>query len=74
MILQAAAAILAALLAAFAILSREERLRAFAVLGALALACVLLVARVWGSPQLGPFRDRPVLFALVAVMSWAASA
>ena len=72
MILQAAGVILAALLAAFAILVRDERLRAFAVLGALALVPVLLVAHVWSTPQFEPFRDRPVLFALAAVLGGAA--
>ncbi len=68
MILQAAGVILAALLVAFAILSRDERLRAGAVLGALSLVPVLLVVHVWGTPQFEPFRDRPVLFALAVVL------
>ncbi len=72
MILQAAGVIIAALLAAFAILARDERLRALAVLGALVLVPVLLVAHVWGAPQFEPFRDRPVLFALAVVLGIAA--
>ncbi|MGH2841978.1 MAG: O-antigen ligase family protein, partial [Solirubrobacteraceae bacterium] len=46
----------AALLAACAILSRDDVLRAWSMLGAMVLACALLLADVWHSSQLGVIR------------------
>ena len=52
-----------ALLAAGALLARGDRSRALAVLGALAVAPVVLVAHIWDSPQVAPLRQRPALVA-----------
>jgi putative inorganic carbon (HCO3(-)) transporter len=53
--------ILASLLAAAAIVLRAPRARAWAMLGALALAPVILVAHIADTPQLRPLRDSPSL-------------
>ncbi|MGI8557152.1 MAG: O-antigen ligase family protein [Solirubrobacteraceae bacterium] len=58
-------AIAAALLAAAALLSAGRptlaRLRALAIIGALALTPILLLSDIWGSPQLRPLRHHPAL-------------
>ena len=51
---------MAVLLAAAALLAREPRQRALAMLGALLLAPVLLLADIWDSPQLAVVRDHPL--------------
>jgi O-antigen ligase len=53
-----------AVLAAWALLAREPRGRATAMVGALVLAPVLLLGDIWHSPQLGVVHRHP-LFALV---------
>jgi O-antigen ligase len=57
--------VIVAVFAAWAILAREPRSRATAMLGALVLAPVLLLADIWHSPQLGIVHRHP-LEALVA--------
>jgi putative inorganic carbon (HCO3(-)) transporter len=52
-----AGAVVAVLFAAAALLAREPRGRALAMLGALLLAPVLLLADIWDSPQLTVVRD-----------------
>lgn len=63
--------IAAVLLAGFAVLAAGrpelERGRALAIGLALAATPVLLVAAIWDSPQLHPFRQRPVIGALAIV-------
>lgn len=74
-----AGAVVAVLLAAAALLAREPRQRALAMLGALLLAPVLLLADIWDSPQLAIVRDHPlpsavgavVALGVVAVLAWA---
>ncbi len=63
-----------ALLAAGAVLAREPRTRAWAMLGALVLTPVLLVAEIWETPQLAAVRDRPVLALAGAAVGLAALA
>ena len=66
-----AGAVVAVLLAAAALLAREPRQRALAMLGALLLAPVLLLADIWDSPQLAVVRDHPlpsVLGGVVAIV------
>ena len=63
-----------ALLAAAAILSREEAPRAWAMLGALALAPVLLLADIWHSPQLGFVHRHPLPVVIGAALVLAALA
>jgi hypothetical protein len=58
-----------ALLAAAAILSREDRLRAWAMLAALVLAPVLLLAEIWHSPQLDVVRNHPPEAAIGAALA-----
>jgi O-antigen ligase len=53
--------IVASLLAAAAIVLRAPRARAWAMLGALVLAPVILVAHIADTPQLRPLRDSPSL-------------
>ncbi len=55
-----AGAVLAVLLAAAALLTREPRRRALAMAGALLLAPVLLIADIWDSPQFEILRDHPL--------------
>ena len=62
-------AVVAVLLAAAALLAREPRQRAFAMLGALLLAPVLLLADIWDSPQLEVVRDHPLPSAAGAVVA-----
>ncbi len=60
--------VVAAALAAWAVLGRTVRSRAWAMLGALVLTPVLLVAEIWNSPQLESVRDRgPLALAAAAV-------
>jgi putative inorganic carbon (HCO3(-)) transporter len=59
--------VVVALLAAGSLLARERRSRATAMLGALALAPVLLLADIWHSPQLHLVHRHP-LYALVAAV------
>ena len=66
--MDAAALILCAVLAAAALVAPSPRGRAGALLGALALAPVILVAHIWDSDQLATLRDRPVL-AVVGVLA-----
>jgi putative inorganic carbon (hco3(-)) transporter len=73
-----AGAVAAVLLAAAALLAREPRQRALAMLGALLLAPVLLLADIWDSPQLAVVRDHPLpsvlggvaAVALVLALAW----
>ena len=70
--------IAAALLVAAVLLVRDERLRAWAMLGALVLAPVLLLADIWHSPQLHIVHHHPaeaavgaaVALGLVGVAAW----
>ena len=64
-----AGAVVAVLLAAAALLAREPRQRALAMLGALLLAPVLLLADIWDSPQLEVVRDHPLPSAAGAVIA-----
>ncbi len=57
--------ILAALLAATGVLATSDRVRAAAMLGALVLTPIILLAHIWDSSQLAPFRHHP-LYAVVA--------
>src|SRR4051794_20918983 len=68
MVLEAIFAIVAALCAGAAILLREPRARAWCALGALALAPVLLIADIWDTSTLAPFRDRPAVSVVAAVI------
>jgi O-antigen ligase len=52
-----------ALLAAAALVLRSDRARARAMLGALALAPLILVAHIWDTDQVRPLRDDPALLA-----------
>ena len=63
-----------ALLAAGAMLSREDAPRAWAMLGALLLAPVLLLADIWHSPQLSVIHRDPALAGAGAVVVLAALA
>jgi putative inorganic carbon (HCO3(-)) transporter len=70
--------IAAALLVALVLLARNERIRAWAMLGTLVLAPVLLLADIWNSPQLRVVHHHPletaigagVALALVGVAAW----
>jgi putative inorganic carbon (hco3(-)) transporter len=62
-------AVVAVLLAAAALLAREPRQRALAMLGALLLAPVLLLADIWDSPQLAVVRDHPLPSVLGGVVA-----
>jgi O-antigen ligase len=64
-----AGAVVAVLLAAAALLAREPRQRALAMLGALLLAPVLLLADIWDSPQLAVVRDHPLPSVLGGVVA-----
>jgi putative inorganic carbon (hco3(-)) transporter len=55
-----AGVVLVASLAALALLGREDTVRAWAMLGALALAPVLLLADIWHSPQLSIVHRHPL--------------
>lgn len=60
--------IVCALLAAGAMLLTNPRRRAWATVGALALAPILLVSSIWDTDQLHTLRDRPA-FAVAAVVA-----
>ncbi|HZV74424.1 MAG TPA: O-antigen ligase family protein [Conexibacter sp.] len=62
-----AGAVVAVLLAAGALLARDQRQRALAMMGALLLAPVLLLADIWSSPQLAVMRDHPLPAAAAAI-------
>ncbi|HET6448899.1 MAG TPA: hypothetical protein VFG31_07290, partial [Conexibacter sp.] len=64
-----AGAVVAVLLAAGALLAREQRQRALAMAGALLLAPVLLLADIWDSPQLAVVRDHPLPSAVGGVVA-----
>jgi O-antigen ligase len=66
-----AALILCSLLAAAALVAPSPRGRAAALLGALALAPVILVAHIWDSSQLESLRDRPALAAVGVLLGLA---
>jgi putative inorganic carbon (HCO3(-)) transporter len=60
--------IVVALLAAAALVAPGPRARAVAMLGALAIAPVILVSHIWGSDQLLALTDRPALAGAAAVI------
>jgi putative inorganic carbon (hco3(-)) transporter len=62
----------AAILAAVAMLHRDTRVQALAILGALVLAPVLLLADIWHSPQLGIVHRHPLVAAVGALIALAA--
>jgi O-antigen ligase len=66
-----AGVVLIAVLAASALLAREPRARASAMLGALVLAPVLLLGDIWHSPQLSVVHRHPLLAAVGAAMALA---
>jgi putative inorganic carbon (HCO3(-)) transporter len=61
--------VLVALLAAGALLARQRRRRATAMLGGLVLAPVLLIADIWHSPQLGVVHRHPLVAAAGAALA-----
>jgi putative inorganic carbon (HCO3(-)) transporter len=61
--------VVVALLAAWSLLARAERSRATAMLGALALAPVLLLADIWHSPQLHLVHRHPLYGAVAAAVA-----
>jgi O-antigen ligase len=63
--------VVVATLAAGTLLARDERTRALAMLGALALAPVLLLADIWHSPQLSSVHRHALLSALAIVLALA---
>lgn len=64
--------VVAAALAAWAVVGRTVRSRAWSMLGALVLTPVLLVAEIWDSPQMESVRDRGALALVAAVVGLAA--
>jgi O-antigen ligase len=64
----------AAVLAAVAMLHRDTRVQALAMLGALVLAPVLLLADIWHSPQLAVVHRHPLVALAGAVVALAAVA
>jgi len=60
--------------AAIALLARDDRLEAVAIVGALVLAPLLLLADIWHSPQLGVVHRHPVIAAVAGVVALAAVA
>ena len=64
----------AAALAAVAMLHRDTRVQALAMLGALVLAPILLLGDIWHSPQLGVVHRHPLVAAVGAVIVLAAVA
>ncbi len=65
---------MAAALAAVAMLHRDTRVQALAMLGALVLAPILLLGDIWHSPQLGIVHRHPLVAAVGAVIALAAVA
>jgi putative inorganic carbon (HCO3(-)) transporter len=61
--------IAAAALAAVVMLHRDTRVQAFAMLGALVLAPVLLLADIWHSPQLDVVHRHPLVAAVGALIA-----
>jgi putative inorganic carbon (HCO3(-)) transporter len=69
--------VVAAALAAVAMLHRDTRVQALAMLGALVLAPILLLGDIWHSPQLGIVHRHPLVAAvgaLIALVAVAAAA
>ncbi len=66
-----AGVVLVAVLAAGALLSRDARTRAGAILGALVVAPVLLLADIWHSPQLRLVHRHPLLALVGALIALA---
>ena len=64
----------AAALAAVAMLHRDTRVQALAMLGALVLAPILLLGDIWHSPQLGIVHRHPLVAAVGALIALAAVA
>jgi len=56
-------------LAAAALLAREQRLQAIAIVAALLLAPILLLADIWHSPQLGVVHRHPLVAAVGGVVA-----
>lgn len=67
-----AGAVVAVLLVACALVAGTQRMRAYAMAGALVLAPVLLLADIWDSPQLRVVRDHAAPAAVAAVLGLAA--
>jgi putative inorganic carbon (HCO3(-)) transporter len=63
-----AGVVVVALLAARAVLARDDRSRAVAIAGALVLAPLLLLADIWHSPQLSLVHRHPLIAAVVAAL------
>ncbi len=66
--------VVAAALAAVAMLHRDTRVQALAMLGALVLAPILLLGDIWHSPQLGVVHRHPLVAAVGALIVLAAVA
>ena len=66
--------VVAAALAAVAMLHRDTRVQALAMLGALVLAPILLLGDIWHSPQLGIVHRHPLVAAVGAVIALVAVA
>ena len=66
--------VVAAALAAVAMLHRDTRVQALAMLGALVLAPILLLGDIWHSPQLGIVHRHPLVAAVGALIALAAVA
>ena len=66
--------VVAAALAAVAMLHRDARVQALAMLGALVLAPILLLGDIWHSPQLGIVHRHPLVAAVGALIALAAVA
>ncbi len=64
-----AGAVLAVLLAGWALVASDPRRRALAMSGALVLAPVLLLADIWHSPQLATLRHHPAAAAVAALVA-----
>ena len=66
--------VVAAVLAAVAMLHRDTRVQALAMLGALVLAPILLLGDIWHSPQLGIVHRHPLWAGAAALIALAAVA
>ena len=66
--------VVAAALAGVAMLHRDARVQALAMLGALVLAPILLLGDIWHSPQLGIVHRHPLVAAVGALIALAAVA
>lgn len=69
MTLEVIGTLAAALFAAVALVDHQPRRRAWAMLGVLLVTPVLLVGHVWDTPQFAPFRDRPAVSAVLALVA-----